>query len=337
MPCRVCGQDSRYVFTTKVMKKHDVKYYVCDQCEFMQVEEPYWLDEAYASPINLTDTGIISRNLNYSVFVSVIISLLLDSQAKYLDYAGGYGIFTRLMRDLGYDFYWQDIYTTNLVARGFEYQPDMGELKALTAFETFEHFVTPMPEMEKMLEMSDTIIFSTNMRPELVPDPEEWWYYGREHGQHTALYTVNTLKFIAQKFGLTLYTNGGDFHMFSKEKLLPKVLEIGVFNRLLQSTTNKKLLQEAYKSKPISLKKVKHVLANKYRERLYGKYVWLQEKLGSAKQEELQSLFNSDSLSQAFISLLVQANYLQKSFVLPTLQSKTFSDMLHMKQFMHVD
>ncbi len=38
----------------------------------------------------------------------------------FLDYAGGYGVFTRLMRDIGFDFYWHDPYTQNLFANGFE-------------------------------------------------------------------------------------------------------------------------------------------------------------------------------------------------------------------------
>jgi hypothetical protein len=132
--CRVCNNDSNFQFKTKVMTKYDVSYYLCDACEFMQVEEPYWLDEAYASPINLSDTGIISRNLAYSVTVSVILYNFFDIKTKYLDFAGGYGIFTRLMRDIGFDFLWQDIYTQNLVARGFEYTTDMVKLEALTDF-----------------------------------------------------------------------------------------------------------------------------------------------------------------------------------------------------------
>ena len=108
----------------------------------------------------------------------------------FLDYAGGYGVFTRLMRDIGFDFYWHDPYTQNLFANGFEDDlKSNSKFELLTAFEVFEHLVNPKEELEKMLRFSDTIVFSTELMPQEIPDPEEWWYYGFNHGQHISFYT----------------------------------------------------------------------------------------------------------------------------------------------------
>lgn len=47
------------VFSDKILHKYTVQYYQCPQCEYLCTEEPYWLKEAYANPINDTDTGIL--------------------------------------------------------------------------------------------------------------------------------------------------------------------------------------------------------------------------------------------------------------------------------------
>lgn len=220
--CKICGSNSSHAFTSKVLNKYDVKYFKCRNCDYLFTEEPYWLDEAYKSPINISDTGIMSRNIFFSKIVSSIIYFCFDKSAKYLDYAGGYGIFTRLMRDIGFDFYWHDDFTTNLLARGFEKSESRYEL--LTAFEVFEHFVNPIDEVKKMLALSDSIIFSTVTLPQDIPS-SDWWYYGFEHGQHISFYSEKTLRIIADNFGLNFYSLKNLF-IITRKKLNPVKLKI---------------------------------------------------------------------------------------------------------------
>jgi hypothetical protein len=78
------------------------------------------LPEAYASPINVSDTGYVARNLWSAERVRMIVELSRDPAGKFLDYAAGYGLLVRLMRDIGYDFRWADEYCENLFARCFE-------------------------------------------------------------------------------------------------------------------------------------------------------------------------------------------------------------------------
>ena len=47
MYCRLCSGETSFVFNHKVLNKFDVKYYRCSNCESLQTEKPYWLDEAY--------------------------------------------------------------------------------------------------------------------------------------------------------------------------------------------------------------------------------------------------------------------------------------------------
>lgn len=212
--CKICEQNADFCFVTKVLNKYDVKYYKCSNCDYLFTESPFWLDEAYNNPINVSDTGILLRNIYFSKVLSLILFFYFDTSKKFLDFAGGYGIFTRLMRDIGFDFYWHDDYTQNLLARGFEKKDEKYEL--LTAFEVFEHFENPLDEVKKMLQISDNILLSTVTIPEKIPSTN-WWYYGFDHGQHISFYSKNTFKTIAKILRLK-YSSFGELHLLSKNK-----------------------------------------------------------------------------------------------------------------------
>ncbi|MFT3794532.1 hypothetical protein [Flavobacterium sp.] len=120
MECKICGSETTKIFNTQVLYKYAVDYYQCPNCDFGQTEKPYWLDEAYVSSMNLSDTGVMLRCERMSKITTSLICLFFNSKGKFLDYAGGYGVFTRTMRDIGFDFYWDDPYTKNVIARGFD-------------------------------------------------------------------------------------------------------------------------------------------------------------------------------------------------------------------------
>ena len=206
MKCKICNQENKSIFSAMILNKYNIKYYHCARCNFLQTEEPYWLDEVYKESINTSDTGYMQRNLNLSKKLTILLSLIFNKNDSFLDYAGGYGVFTRLMRDIGFNYYWDDKYTINLFARGFEYSKE--GIDAITTFESFEHFINPLEEIEKMLQISKTVIFSTELLSSDVPETKDWWYYGLDHGQHISFYNENTFQFIANKYGLNYYNLG---------------------------------------------------------------------------------------------------------------------------------
>lgn len=218
MDCKICNHTTTHHFTVEILNKYPGEFFICPNCKFLFANNPYWLMEAYKSPINLTDTGLVDRNLYFHKILSLLIYLLFDKKGKFIDYAGGYGMFTRLMRDTGFDFYWFDPYCENLLSKGFEYDLNSkAKVEVLTAFEVFEHLENPILEIEKMLSHSSNIFFSTELLPFPVPEPENFWYYGFDHGQHISFYSHETLSFIAKKFGLKYY-NLGNLHLFSAHK-----------------------------------------------------------------------------------------------------------------------
>jgi len=164
----------------------------------------------------------VRRNIVNANICRAIIHAFLNPEARFVDFGGGYGMFVRLMRDYGFDFYRVDKYCQNLFAKGFDLEEPVGEsLELLTAFEVFEHFSNPSANFVELLKLSSNILCGTELIPATNPKPEEWWYYGLDHGQHISFYTVQSLKHLANCNGLNLYTNKRNFHLFTK-KIIPQ-------------------------------------------------------------------------------------------------------------------
>ncbi|MCX7858323.1 MAG: class I SAM-dependent methyltransferase [Deltaproteobacteria bacterium] len=230
MQCRICGSKTDPVFRAPVLSKYEIDYYECRLCGFLQTEDPFWLDEAYEYPVSPYDTGYVARNISLANKLTALLWLFCRPDGRFVDFAGGCGIFVRLMRDIGFDFYWYDKYAKNVFAKGFEWDFS-SRAEAVTCFEAFEHFVEPLQELRKMLDVSENIFFTTELLPNPVPKPGEWWYYGLEHGQHISFYSDKTLKFLAAKYRLN-YTRVGSLHIFSPKRfngLLLKFLQLTQF------------------------------------------------------------------------------------------------------------
>lgn len=223
MTCKICKSVVNPIHRGKILNKYYIQYFQCPSCKFIQTEEPYWLNEAYSEAISVSDTGIIARNTNLSETSSIILSMLCHKDDKFLDYGGGYGIFTRIMRDKGFDFYWYDKYATNLVARGFEQENNYERYGAVTSFENFEHFENPIENLETIFGLTDLVLFSTELTPNTPYPPEKWWYYCLEHGQHISLFSRQSLEFIGEKYGYFLTTNNTNLHIFSKIPISSKI------------------------------------------------------------------------------------------------------------------
>jgi hypothetical protein len=59
-----------------------------------------------------------------------------------MDFGGGYGMFVRLMRDLGFDLYWQDKSCKHLFAAELEVREvPSRKSEFLTTFDVFEHLL----------------------------------------------------------------------------------------------------------------------------------------------------------------------------------------------------
>ena len=76
--CKICGHKSHMIFEAEILRKYSVSYHKCQNCEFIQTDEPFWLGEAYSSAITSQDIGLISRNIIFSPLVENIIHCFFD-------------------------------------------------------------------------------------------------------------------------------------------------------------------------------------------------------------------------------------------------------------------
>jgi hypothetical protein len=230
MICKICGELSKEFDKAKILGKYDVSYYHCSSCGFVQTEEPYWLSESYSKAISKSDTGIMMRNLTNSA--NLLLFLKFIPKGNCLDFGGGHGILTRIMRDYGFDFFHYDKYAENLFASGFEGDIN-GNYKLLTSFENFEHFENPLEEIEKLINISETLYFTTLLLPSSPPNIINWWYYAPSGGQHISFYSIKTLEYIGKKFNLFLLSNNIDTHILSKNKINTSFFKyLSLYNRL---------------------------------------------------------------------------------------------------------
>lgn len=216
--CKICGEKTTKIFEKLNLNKYIVKYFKCNVCGFIFTENPYWLNEAYKSTISDMDIGVLYRNLSFSNIIDKILLENFDCKKDFLDYGGGYGIFTRLMRDKGFSYYSTDIYSKNLFAKYFDAGNLMGksDYEVLTAFEVFEHLIDPIKEIRKMLIYSDTILFSTEIQPsEDIKELSNWWYFVPEIGQHISFYSLESLNVISKLLKLKFFTSG-NLHILTK-------------------------------------------------------------------------------------------------------------------------
>ncbi|MGB3512172.1 MAG: methyltransferase domain-containing protein, partial [Microcoleaceae cyanobacterium] len=224
--CKICGGASYYFDTAKILDKYNINYFQCSNCGFVQTENSYWLAEAYSEPIASSDVGLVGRNIELAQITENIIHSLFNRQDKFLDYGSGYGLLVRLIRNSGLDFYGYDRYCENIFSKDFEVD-DISDTKyeLITAFEVFEHLVNPIAEIEQILQYSRNILFSTQLLPKENPQPQNWWYYALDEGQHISIYTLKTLSIIAARFQLKLYSYGDSLHLLTEKEISPVLFQ----------------------------------------------------------------------------------------------------------------
>src|SRR5690349_19486614 len=91
--CRLCGGTAVLAFRKTMLGKYDVGFFRCGNCESLQSEKPYWLDEAYSPAVDAIDTGAAQRVLHCFALAHIVIRMLHCRTA--LDFGGGSGLLCR--------------------------------------------------------------------------------------------------------------------------------------------------------------------------------------------------------------------------------------------------
>lgn len=250
--CRLCeSKKLNFLFSEKIISKYKCNYYECTNCKIIQTEEPFWLKEAYEKSINNSDTGIMYRNLYFRELIFIIILLLNGIKktkiSSFLDFGGGYGIFVRLMRDIGLDFYWADEFSENLLSYGFEDQKNI--YNSVVSLEVFEHLINPKKVLKNLLNKSCYLIFSTELVPKKIMNLKQWNYFGFNHGQHITFFRKETLEYLSKELNLYYSSDGKSIHILSRKKI-PRNLIINA--KIMQKLKLFSFLKLFFKSRMFS-------------------------------------------------------------------------------------
>lgn len=197
MECKLCGGYAVKIFNLVVLDKYQGEYCRCSDCECLQVVEPSWLGEAYSSG-NLSglDYGVMQRNLDNFCIVYFFSRILAVNTI--LDYGGGVGVLTRLLRDYSLNSRFYDIHVTHSLAPSFNVS-ELANSDLFLAFEVLEHFSDPSKELFPLFAASPKyLIVSTEIYDN---QGESWPYLVPQTGQHVFFYSEKGMRFIAAKYG----------------------------------------------------------------------------------------------------------------------------------------
>ncbi len=252
MKCKICQSESHFLFPGRILGAYNISYFQCEQCGFIETEYPFWLTEALEHPISDLDTGLVDRNRYLSTIVANLLKHYFPGN-QFLDFGGGYGLFTRMMRDKGYNFYRYDPFCPNIFANHFDIS-DLEEsakqkYAAITSFEVLEHLSDPVGVLAEIFQYSDTLICTTELQPKrLLQKQEDWWYFLPETGQHISLYSHESMLSMANRFHKQFYSDGVSIHIFTDKHLRNDLLRQPWYQRLINKMrpTKKSLIQADY-------------------------------------------------------------------------------------------
>src|SRR5215203_7295390 len=208
-PCRLCGAPAVFWSRKRILDRHDVNYYLCSGCGSLQTESPFWLEEAYNISGIGGDVGAAQRTIDLMLKTSALLDQIkLPAGAECIDFGGGLGLFTRLMRDRGFNFLSYDLYARPFFSDRHSLTSMAGRSPAVvTAFEVLEHFPDPAEDLQRLFESRPPLVIATT---ELFTGQAETWpYFATEGGQHIFFYSPRAMAQVANQFGYSLaYVSG---------------------------------------------------------------------------------------------------------------------------------
>lgn len=195
-----------------------IDYYLCDQCGFCFVPEMYrWSFDDFGRHIynqNYEQVDPDYKSVRPQGNAQLIDQFFGSSKAtlRHLDYGGGSGLLSTVLRDKGWDSTTYDPFVNADLKVA-----DLGCYDLVTAFEVFEH-VTDIDGLLRNLytlcKPDGLVLFSTLLSDgEIAPGKKvTWWYAGPRNG-HISLFSAKSLHVCMQRSGLQVASFSANLHM----------------------------------------------------------------------------------------------------------------------------
>ena len=232
--CPICSASSSFIdavdFNKSCEEFNDVfleksgqliEYYQCCDCHFVFAHEMYlWTNAQLKEKIyneeyfEIDPEHIEIRPKANAQYIDAIAGEYLKD-IKHLDYGGGNGLLSRLLKDKGcnsqnYDPFYDHLQSLN--------QKDRFEL--ITAFEVFEHvpnITEIINRLRDLLSENGIILFSTLLSDgEISKDKGLAWWYAAPRNGHISLFSKKSLLKLGSLLGLKLFSLSHNFHFFAK-------------------------------------------------------------------------------------------------------------------------
>lgn len=199
-----------------------VDYHLCESCGFCFAPEfREWDRSRFAACIYNDDYVQVDPDYldaRPRASAAALISLIGDRSTaiRHLDYGGGTGMLSALLRDAG----WQSTSCDPYAEEHFALS-DLDRYDLITAFEVFEHVPDVqglMSNLASLLEQRGLVLFSTLVSDgHVAPSrPLDWWYAAPRNG-HVSLFSRRSLAVLGAAHGYSFGSLSDNFHAYWKK------------------------------------------------------------------------------------------------------------------------
>jgi len=196
-----------------------VYYAACHRCGFCYAPELMgWSPEDFAKKIYNAEYVLVDPDYidaRPRAVASTLLSMFegLPSSVRHLDYGGGSGLLSQILREANWDSMSYDPFVDKSVCL-----EDLGKFNFITAFEVFEHVPDVrgfMINLTNLLSCGGVILFSTLLSDGNIRKGQRlsWWYASPRNG-HISLFSKESLSILANDHGLNFISLSHGFHVF---------------------------------------------------------------------------------------------------------------------------
>ena len=213
--CPICRSEVVPFSTLIIRGNISGAYKICKSCAFIYAENPNWLEGSFTDALNSLDIGSVDRCNIVADFVEVLLKSSKKDSPKVLDWGGGYGLLTRILRDRGVNCSHYDPFVEPLFAKNIKLLPNT-KFDLVVLSEVMLHMTDPVGTLSELLKFSKRIMFTAVIAPpDVNPD---WWYFMPETGQHITIFSKGSIFELGAALKVSVLSDKKFFHLISEDR-----------------------------------------------------------------------------------------------------------------------